>query len=188
MKMKIVALMGKSGSGKDTILKEIVSCHPKEFYRIINHTTRPMRQGETNGADYFFVSNDEFVSLQDEMILTSKFNDWNYGTCLTNLKQGYINIGVFSPRDIITLQKNPNVNLVTFYISASDKTRLIRSLQREQNPDINEIIRRYQADKKDFRDDVLNNIRYIPTLNEFDRYTVCADYIWLYLKQNWLII
>ena len=40
---KILALMGPSGSGKDTVLKEVLKKNPKEFNKIINCTTRPMR-------------------------------------------------------------------------------------------------------------------------------------------------
>ena len=41
-------------------------------------------------------------------------------------------------------------NLKIIYIVASDKERLIRQLDREENPDIEEIIRRYQTDNIDF--------------------------------------
>lgn len=45
-KIKILAICGKAGSGKDTILKEIVSSFPNQFNVIKPYTTRPMRAGE----------------------------------------------------------------------------------------------------------------------------------------------
>lgn len=44
--MKIVALIGKAGAGKDTILKKVLKKYPNYFNEIISCTTRPPREGE----------------------------------------------------------------------------------------------------------------------------------------------
>ena len=44
------------------------------------------------------------------------------------------------------------VDLTVYYVQTSDKERLIRQLNREENPDIQEIIRRFSTDEQDFED------------------------------------
>ena len=51
---------------------------------------------------------------------------------------------------IKSLLEDEECEILPIYIKATDKIRLIRQLQRENNPDCNEIIRRYLSDKKDF--------------------------------------
>ena len=51
---KIVYLMGKSSSGKDTIFKELMKEGTMDLRTIVPYTTRPIRAGEENGVEYFF--------------------------------------------------------------------------------------------------------------------------------------
>ena len=51
---KIFYVMGKSASGKDTIYKKLHSRMP-ELKTVTMYTTRPIRDGEHNGVEYFFV-------------------------------------------------------------------------------------------------------------------------------------
>lgn len=44
--MKIIALMGEAGSGKDTIATNLVHSFPNKFNEIVSCTTRPPREGE----------------------------------------------------------------------------------------------------------------------------------------------
>jgi guanylate kinase len=46
--------------------------------------------------------------------------------------------------------KYENIDLTLFKITAAPKTRLLRQLNREQNPDVNEIVRRFEADKEEY--------------------------------------
>ena len=62
-----------------------------------------------------------------------------------------VNIGIFDPdriRDIIENEKDIDLKVVC--IMASDKARLMRQLNREKEPDVDEIVRRYQAEKKEW--------------------------------------
>ena len=177
---KILALMGPSGSGKDTVLKEVLKKNPKEFNKIINCTTRPMREGEVDGVDYFFISPETFAAqvLNFDMIEATNFNDWFYGTSKDALVNDAINIGVFSPEAVEALLESPEIELMVLELAASDKTRLLRQLNREANPNVHEIIRRFKADEEDFadldilritlvnetRDDLLENVYYISRL------------------------
>ena len=150
-KIKIKAICGKAGSGKDTLLREVIQAFP-QYTKVINCTTRPIRENEIDGKDYHFITIPEFTEkvLDGSMIEASTFNDWYYGTNLNDLDPGSTNIGVFNPTGIEILSEDPRIDLTVFYIVATDKNRLLRQLNREDNPDVNEIIRRFSADAKDF--------------------------------------
>ena len=152
-KYVVIALIGKAGSGKDTIMRGVVKDAPF-IHEIISCTTRPPREGEINGVNYFYLSHDEFAQkvLRGEMLEATSFNDWFYGTSYDSLCSGKINIGVFNPAGIEALLHNKDILLLPFYVVASDKNRLIRQLDREENPDVYEIMRRFKADDIDFED------------------------------------
>ena len=149
MKYTIIAIMGKSASGKDSLLKALLQ-EPqfKEAKSIISCTTRPIR----NGTDYHFLTNEQFTNLvlSNRMLEATVFNDWCYGTSIDSLSTSGINIGVFNPEGCEALRQNENITLCLIYVEATDKTRLLRSLNREKNPDCHEIVRRFNADEMDF--------------------------------------
>lgn len=163
--MKIVALMGEAGSGKDTILHRIMEKYPSYFNEIISCTTRPPRQGEKEGVNYHFLSVEDFIRkiLNGDMLEATEFNGWHYGTDSQSLIIDKINIGVFNPEGVRCLQEDENIELYVFYVRAAGKQRLLRQLNREENPDVDEIIRRYKADTEDFS--FLNDIKYITLQN-----------------------
>ena len=150
-KMRIVAIMGKSASGKDTLLRDLVRLSENRYHQIVSCTTRPIRDGEIDGSDYNFVTNQEMAQMifDGSMLECSVFNNWGYGTCEEDLSKEKINIGVFSPESIEIL-KDTGHDIFVVYCLCQDKDRIIRTLEREDNPNIEEMIRRYEADKKDF--------------------------------------
>ena len=150
---KVYALIGKSASGKDTIVQELLKRN-KNFHGVVSTTTRPKRDYEINGKDYYFVTEEEFVNLcnEDAMLEVSVFNDWLYGTSKISLDEEKINLGVFNIQGINSLMEREEIDLRVFYVTAEDKNRLMRQLSRENSPNIDEIIRRYATDKQDFAD------------------------------------
>ena len=58
----ITILVGKSASGKDTLMKKMLE---EGYSPIISSTTRPMRTGEKNGVEYHFLTDREFKYLED---------------------------------------------------------------------------------------------------------------------------
>ena len=162
----IMAIIGPSGCGKDKLLKTLLNEYPEKFHKIINHTTRPKREYETDGVDYHFISAQEFAEkvLNFDMLEATSFNDWFYGTAASSLSTEKTNIGIFNPDAILALLES-NVNVVIFRLDATDKTRLLRQLNREENPDVNEIIRRFQADKLDF-DGIEEEFPHLTLVNE----------------------
>lgn len=168
-KIKLLALFGKSASGKDTIQNWIVSNFPKITHKIVSCTTRPARSGEQEGVDYFFLSDEQFTKkvLDGSMLEATSFREWFYGTALDQLNPEKINVGVFNLTGIECLLSDPRLEIIPVWIYASDKTRLIRALNREPNPDCAEICRRYQADNKDFEE--IDDFDYAGWVNENGR-------------------
>ncbi len=154
IKYKIIALFGEAGSGKDYILKNVMntSYGAERLHRIVPWTTRPPREGEKDQVDYQFMTPDWFFHnmLNDQFIEYTSFKGWHYGTPFRELSETKINIGVFSPKSIRTLLERDDVLIKPLYIHTNGKTRLLRQLQREDNPDCYEICRRFQSDFKDF--------------------------------------
>lgn len=58
----IIVLSGLSGVGKDTVLKHIQE-RGRSFHFVVTATTRPPREGEVHGKDYWFVTRDEFSRM-----------------------------------------------------------------------------------------------------------------------------
>ena len=70
MGYKIIALIGKAGSGKDTILNKVLDIDPT-FHKIINSTTRKPREGEVEGINYYFLTIDQYT----DKLLNNEFVD-----------------------------------------------------------------------------------------------------------------
>ncbi len=66
----LILISGPSGVGKDTIARMLIERRPNDFHFVVTATTRPIREGEVHGHDYFFVSTDEFAQMieQDELL------------------------------------------------------------------------------------------------------------------------
>ena len=63
----IYIITGPSGVGKNTIIEAMST--DLDFYFSVSHTTRPQREGEVDGKDYYFISNDEFNSLINDDLM-----------------------------------------------------------------------------------------------------------------------
>lgn len=62
----LIVLSGPSGVGKGTVRKRLFETHGNDFEYSISMTTRPQREGEIDGVDYFFRTKEEFESLIKE--------------------------------------------------------------------------------------------------------------------------
>ena len=76
----IYIITGPSGVGKNTIINELSKY--LDFYFSVSHTTRPRRENEIDGKDYYFISEVEFEDLinNDQMIEYEQYGDFYYGT------------------------------------------------------------------------------------------------------------
>jgi guanylate kinase len=80
-KSRLFVFSAPSGSGKTTIVKDVLKNYP-HFVFSISATTRAKRPAETNGIDYFFVNEKEFQRKvdTDEFIEWEKVYEYYYGT------------------------------------------------------------------------------------------------------------
>jgi guanylate kinase len=80
---KLIPVSAPSGSGKTTIVKAVLAAHPEMLFSV-SATTRPMRNGEVNGKDYFFLSREEF----EHRIKAGELVEWEeiYGDLYGTLK------------------------------------------------------------------------------------------------------
>jgi guanylate kinase len=87
------------------------------------------------------------------MLEFTNFNNWWYGTSYDSVRSdGVVNIGVFNPAGVRQLLDRDDCHVSVFWVQAADKTRLLRQLNREEWPDVKEIVRRFSADEEDFKD------------------------------------
>lgn len=151
-KIKIVAICGPAGSGKDWLLNTLVELSKGQLHPIISTTTRPIRQGEKEGVNYHYCTDEEFAQLvfSGQMLEATSFNGWYYGTCFKELNIEDTNIGVFNPDGIRALLGDQRIEVLVIEIKTKPKIRLLRQLNREDEPDVDEIIRRYKTDNSDF--------------------------------------
>lgn len=151
-RIKLLALFGESSAGKDSI-QHWLEQKLKNIHGMTSYTSRPPRDYETNGKEYHFISQEEFEKLivVNKMIEHTCFNNWYYGTCVDELDKNKINVGVFNPQGVRSLLTHTDtIDILPVWIQAGEKERLLRSLQRENNPNCAEICRRFLADLQDF--------------------------------------
>lgn len=190
---KIFYIMGKSASGKDTIFKKVKEQMP-ELKTIVIYTTRPIREGETEGVEYHFVDDLKCKELEEEgKIIELRAYDtvhgiWKYFTVddgQFDADENYIAIGTLESyrdmRNYLGAEK-----LVPVYIEVEDGVRLERALKREQaqkEPKYEELCRRFLADAVDFSVDKLEEVGITSRfLNEdMDK---CIEEIILFIRKN----
>jgi len=84
----VLVLSGPSGAGKSSLINEI-SNEIGDFYFSISTTTRPKRDTEQDGVDYYFVSKEEFKKdIEDDNFLEYAVVHGNYyGTSIKPVKE-----------------------------------------------------------------------------------------------------
>lgn len=169
---KIFYIMGKSSSGKDTIYKKLISDESLGFNEIIGYTTRPIREGETDGKEYFFVSEEKMNDIKnagkiiEHRAYNTVYGVWNYFTAddgqINFEKNDYLLIGTLESYENICKYYGKDV-MVPIYVYVEDGLRLERALMREKmqsTPKYAEMCRRFLADDSDFSEENIqrNNI------------------------------
>ena len=194
MKMsKIFYLMGKSASGKDTIYKNIKQ-KLTEFRSIVIYTTRPIREGEKNGVEYFFVDDSQAVDLQKQgkVIELREYNTvhgiWKYFTVddgQFDTEAHVIAIGTLE--SYVKLKEYfGEEKMVPIYVEVEDGIRLERALARERaqkQPKYEEMCRRFLADAEDFSNEKLKEAGILKRFSNIDMKN-CIDEIMLCIKEN----
>lgn len=162
---KIVCLMGKSSSGKDTIYRELMKEETLGLRTVVPYTTRPIRTGERDGVDYHFTDEDgyQMLAAAGRIIEARAYNTvhglWRYFTvaddsieldkydyCVIGTLEAYVQIREYFGRD----------KVLPVYIEIEDGERLQRALARERSqkePKYEELCRRFLADCQDFSEE-----------------------------------
>ncbi len=162
---KIIYLMGKSSSGKDTIFKRLLSNTSLGLKTIVPYTTRPIRSGEKDGLEYFFTDEEGYQKLKlegriiEERSYQTFHGLWRYFTIDDGQipwdGQNYIMIGTLQAylkmKDYFGEDK-----MLPVMIELDDGVRLERALSRERKqkqPRYQEMCRRFLADSEDFSEE-----------------------------------
>ena len=139
---KIFALLGYMGVGKDTILKQVLK-DMDDVKPIISTTTRPMRKGETEGVEYYFIDDTEFfrrgTDFIEQRIYHTKVKEngvekdatWRYGIERMELeKDDYLIVIVDSVGYKELKNYVGNNKIVPIFISAPQEELKARALAR----------------------------------------------------------
>ena len=191
---KIVYIMGKSSTGKDTIFRELLRDNNYSFKTVVSYTTRPIRSGERNGVEYFFVTEEEFFSLKDsgkiieDRCYPSAHGPWRYFTVddgQIDFKNNYITIGTIE--SFVKLREYFGADrLIPVLVELDDGDRLQRALNRERKqavPRYEEMCRRFLADSVDFSEEKIKESGLSRRFVNSDLRT-CLDEIRQYIAQE----
>ncbi|OUW90703.1 MAG: guanylate kinase [Gammaproteobacteria bacterium TMED234] len=77
-KAKLIIFSAPSGAGKSSLIKEVISRSSGNIQLSISATTRPPRDGEEHGRDYFFISDEEFNELKNQNSFVEYANVYGY--------------------------------------------------------------------------------------------------------------
>lgn len=163
----IYYMMGKSASGKDTLFQLLLGESGLPLKTVVLYTTRPMRDGERDGVEYFFCGEEqvrEFES-QGKIIELRAYQTvhgvWKYFTAADDQMdlegQSYLMIGTLESYLKIR-EYYGKERVIPIYIEVEDGERLQRALEREraqEKPRYEELCRRFLADAKDFSEENL---------------------------------
>ena len=155
---KLFVLVGKSASGKSTILNDVLS--KLDIPVLLSNTTRPPRDNEIDGVDYNFVDmhtfdtdyKNENILEYDVFRLDSLKQTWVYYTKKSDLLLPQTSqIKVVSPTGLAQLMSNKELkdNIVSIFIDSPDKLRQKRYLSRSISPD--SMSDRFERDEKAFQ-------------------------------------
>lgn len=153
----MIILVGESASGKSTIEKILADKYG--YKKTVSYTTRPPRDGEVNGVDYNFISEEEYIEKFNSwyFVETGAYNGWFYGTTKDQYDEN--TVCVLTPHGLRQIKKNfGEEDIKSFYIKVSRRDRLIKILERGDN--IDEAIRRNQADVGQY-DDIEDEVDFV---------------------------
>ena len=190
---KIYCVMGKSSSGKDTVYKKLKEQY-KEFRLIVPYTTRPIREGEKDGVEYYFVDPEQFRAMKEDgkVIESRSYNTkcgiWTYFTA----DDGQIDLSAADYLLIGTLVSYQALReyfgeeaIVPVYLEVEDGLRLARALERErrqEKPKYAEMCRRFLADEEDFSEETLIKSGITERFGNED-FTECLNKIQRYIEE-----
>lgn len=162
---KIFYIMGKSSSGKDTIYKKLAAQEEPELQKLVIYTTRPIRDGEVNGREYYFTDEKKLEEFRNKGALIEArtyqtvYGPWTYFTAddgqIGTSGKDYLGIGTLESYVKLKEYYGEKV-MCPLYIQVEDGERLERAIRREkeqERPKYEEMCRRFLADQEDFSEE-----------------------------------
>lgn len=148
MEKKRLILVGKGGSGKDHARKISENIIGAKY--AVSYTSRPPREGEVEGEDYYFVDESFFTNGIEnnfwyEYVI---FNGWYYGTSNEQFQKD--NLFIMTPKGLSHVSDEDRNESAVLYLNMPEAVRKERMLERNGNAD--SIERRLEADELDFKD------------------------------------
>lgn len=166
-KAKLFVFSAPSGSGKTTIVRDILKQYP-EFLFSVSATTRKRRNVEKDGVDYFFISEEDFRKKIDdgEFVEWEKFYDYYYGTLKKivddNISKDLVTVFEVDVKGAISIKKVYPFATLIFIAPPSIEELKERLIKRntESDEDLKKRIERAEMELgfKDQFDYVVNNI------------------------------
>jgi guanylate kinase len=146
---KCVVLAGGMASGKTTLAKAL---EQRGFRRIVTYTTRTIRDGEQDGIDYNFISENKFQYLYDTgffaevMVYNAKFGYCRYGSAKEDYNATDDTVIVLNPRGVI------NLSAPAFVVYLDYDNDILVGRAADRGDSIAEIARRIYDDKVYFEE------------------------------------
>jgi len=142
---KRIILVGGAGSGKDFLKNKFVD---KGFIPDISYTSRPPREGEKDGVDYWFTSEKEFKRLLggDYFYEWAHHGDYFYGTSQSHWEEA--DIFIMEPHGISQITEEDRLSCFIIYLNIPLDVRIERMKERGWTEET--ITHRIEMDNKKF--------------------------------------
>ena len=157
----IFVILGKCAAGKDTIARELEGKHGINF--VISTTTRPMRDGESDGNPYHFITNEEFEDKisKNELIEYREYlrdgDKWYYGVENGSIDDDKCYVAVLDIVGLREFRKKFGKRIAAVYIDVPEEERKRRCIERGDY-DEKEWKLRKQSDNAMFTEEVIKEI------------------------------
>ncbi|MDO4621374.1 MAG: guanylate kinase [Eubacteriales bacterium] len=192
---KIFYIMGKSATGKDHIYRALLESKEISVEPLVLYTTRPMREGEENGREYWFSNVEELENLRrsgriiEERMYSTVHGPWYYFTAdngqIRLEETDYLGIGTLE--SYLKMREYFGTDrVVPIYVDTEDGIRLERALQRERKqsqPKYAELCRRFLADCEDFSEEKIKEAEIEYRFFNNGELSECQEEILTYMKQ-----
>lgn len=191
---KIFYIMGKSASGKDKIYKNILENNELDLKELVLYTTRPIRHGEEDGKQYFFVNDKELNTLREagkiieERSYQTVHGIWTYFTAdngtLDLTANNYAGIGTLESYGQMRQHYGADT-VIPVYIEVEDGLRLERALKRERKqprPRYQELCRRFLADSEDFSEENISRFKIVQRFSNDGTFEDCLKEVEDFIK------
>lgn len=145
MRKKIFCIVGETCSGKDTLVRKLQEYDPETFRPVVSFTNRPIREGEEDGREHYFLTDDQFTEkryMEDGRIVaytkistTENSDGYEYMATLDEVMKS--SIYVIDPQGLEYLKTNFNdkIDAISIYISCPYEMRQARA--KENRSDFN---------------------------------------------------